>query len=227
MSNLEEGVANDWVEHPGGGWVVRNNKIVWEQRMRTYEACSHPDDWRREFFNPDTNKWHKEKYSPPRFFNAGVWETVVPKSVRAFFERTGQVPPSPQNMPLQNEGVGSKSDQPLAEVLFNGKCPPGTKDDGAKVKWEFLPFKQLEHVARVGMYGSKKYAPENWKHVENGKMRYWNAAMRHLTEWKEEGPNDKGSGLRHLAHAAANCILALWFEDKEMAEQNKESKSDG
>lgn len=136
--------------------------------------------------------------------------------------------PSPLNKALNLEGVGSET-LPESEFFF-GNCPPGTKDDGDKVAWRYFPFKSAEHVNRVLMYGAKRYAPDNWKKVEDGKMRYFDAAMRHLAAWKEEGANDigpKGSGLRHLAHAATCCLFALWFEDQEMNQINTEIKDDG
>lgn len=138
-----------------------------------------------------------------------------------------KLPPCPQTMPLENKEVGSESDQPEVPTLFTGKCPPGTKDDGGKETFRYMPFKALAEVNKVLAYGAHKYAESNWVHVEDGKMRYWDAAMRHLTAWKEEGPRDtgpKGSGLRHLAHAATCCLFAIWFE---MQEESKENKNNG
>ena len=136
--------------------------------------------------------------------------------------------PPPLQVPApQNEGVGSESER---SDLFQGNCKAGTKDDGGKTLWRYMPWKSLRHVADVLAYGAKKYAPDNWKKVEDGKMRYFDAAMRHLTDWKEDGPFDngpKGSGLRHLAHAACCCLFALWFEDQEMKQKDEEIKGYG
>ena len=140
---------------------------------------------------------------------------------------SNEVPPPLDQPGPSFEGVGSKLPE---SAFYHGKCPPGTKDDGGKTLWRYMPWKSLRHVADVLAYGARRYAPDNWKKVEDGKMRYFDAAMRHLTDWKEDGPLDsgpKGSGLRHLAHAACCCLFALWFEDQEMKQKDEESKSDG
>ncbi len=121
--------------------------------------------------------------------------------------------PLPSQEGPPNEGVGSENAPDLN--LFTGNCAPGTKDDKAKESFRYMPWKALREVNLVLAYGARKYAENNWQQVPDGKMRYFDAAMRHLTTWREEGPLDtgpKGSGLRHLAHAACCCLFALWFE---------------
>ncbi len=230
--NPENPTRNAWVVSPIGTrdmYVVNEYDIWRDAAVETIKTpCPyakgdeveyrHNGQWREAHFV----ELHKDKRR--HILHDGlsiIW--ALPEDVR-----WRKAPPPLQVPAPQNEGVGSKSEQ--SGDLFKGACKEGTKDDGGKVMYRYLPFTSLEHVNRVLMYGAHKYAPDNWKKVGDGKMRYFDAAMRHLAAWKEEGPKDdgpKGSGLRHLAHAATCCLFALWFEDQELNKANTESKDNG
>lgn len=62
--------------------------------------------------------------------------------------------------------------------------------------------------------GAEKYGDWNWTHIGEPK-RYVAAALRHLMQ-AQISENDEETGLPHLAHAAASCLIAL--------ELSKESK---
>lgn len=91
-------------------------------------------------------------------------------------------------------------------------CPHATtgsqKHDGGKDRWDLLPLAPVRAVVRVLTYGAKKYAPGAWKLVPEGRDRYFSAALRHLTAWRDGEQLDVESGLPHLAHAAC-CVLFL------------------
>lgn len=94
------------------------------------------------------------------------------------------------------------------------KAAPGMKYDGEKARMSLLPFGALELVARVMTYGAKKYAPNNWKTLENAEERYANAMLRHFKAWQsgerlDDGPG--GSGLPHLAQVACNALFLCAF----------------
>jgi hypothetical protein len=91
------------------------------------------------------------------------------------------------------------------------KCA-GVKHDAGKVQWQFLPFGEVEDVARVTDFGARKYAPDNWKHVPNAKERYFSAAMRHLVAWRTKEKNDPETGHSHLAHACCCLLFLMWFD---------------
>lgn len=114
----------------------------------------------------------------------------------------------------------------------------GRKNDNGKRQWHLLPIEPINEIIKVLEFGAKKYEPDNWKFVENRKIRYFNAAMRHLTLWQQgyindgdESGNEKEeliekmdkSGLNHLAHAAC-CLLFLLHGDmnKERVKINKD-----
>jgi hypothetical protein len=84
----------------------------------------------------------------------------------------------------------------------------GKKSDGGKLQWTIIPFKALEPVVRVLMFGAKKYGRENWRKVSP--QRYKDALLRHvLTDEKV----DKDTGEKHYAHAIC-CLLFLLMLDE-------------
>jgi hypothetical protein len=52
----------------------------------------------------------------------------------------------------------------------------------------------------------------NWKHVANGEVRYYDAAMRHIGARHAGEINDPESKLPHLGHAMCCLIFWLWFD---------------
>lgn len=85
----------------------------------------------------------------------------------------------------------------------------GRKDDQGKLSWDLLPFSATEQVLKVLMHGAKRYGEFDWKLVDDGERRYWNAAMRHLIAYQQGETLDPDSGLPHLAHAACSVLFAL------------------
>jgi hypothetical protein len=90
----------------------------------------------------------------------------------------------------------------------------GIKFDSDKTKWRLLPWKQIEHVVKVLMFGIKKgYPPNNWKYVEDGETRYFEALIRHALAYESGQKIDPESGLPHLAHAVCCALFMMWFDD--------------
>lgn len=95
---------------------------------------------------------------------------------------------------------------------------PGRKDDGygtlnEKRRWELLPWGATGRVVDVLTFGARKYAPENWRVVPEGRRRYYAAAIRHLTLWWLGERYDAESGLPHLACAACDVLFLLDLEE--------------
>lgn len=84
----------------------------------------------------------------------------------------------------------------------------GRKDDFDKLRYDLLPDGPIQEIVEVLTFGAKKYAPDNWRKVEDGHSRYYAALQRHLAAWRMGERNDPESGLTHLAHAAC-CLLFL------------------
>jgi hypothetical protein len=84
----------------------------------------------------------------------------------------------------------------------------GRKFDGEKARMDLLHPAFLVDVSKVLTFGARKYAPDNWKKVRHGRLRYFGAILRHLYAWKTGETNDPETGLPHLAHAAC-CLMFL------------------
>ena len=87
-----------------------------------------------------------------------------------------------------------------------------------KRRWTLIPWKMMGWIVDAMCSGLTKYKAESWKDVENGENYYYDALLRHITEYREalEDGNvkkefDDQSGLHHLAHAGCNSIIVLWF----------------
>lgn len=108
------------------------------------------------------------------------------------------------------------------------KLTEPTKYDEGKLRWDLVPWRQLEKVVKVIDHGATKYAPDNWKGL--GADRWFAAALRHLTAWKEGEKGDEDSGLDHLAHAACSILFLMWTDDHNASfgmsilEQQKENQ---
>ena len=90
----------------------------------------------------------------------------------------------------------------------------GIKYDSEKLRWDLLPFEEIEQIVDVLTFGSKKYTDDNWKKVPNQKKRYFSAMMRHISAWKKGEILDKETNINHLAHAGCCLLFLLWGDRK-------------
>lgn len=88
----------------------------------------------------------------------------------------------------------------------------GVKFDGQKPRFDLVPPHIEEEVAKVLEFGARKYAPDNWKKVPDGKRRYLAALGRHVNAYKRGEQCDPETGLHHLAHAIC-CAMFLGEAD--------------
>jgi hypothetical protein len=87
----------------------------------------------------------------------------------------------------------------------------GMKFDRGKTQYSLVPPRALHDLAEVMTYGADKYAPDNWRKVDDPENRYYNALMRHLEAYRRGEGVDPESGLPHLAHVMANATFLLEF----------------
>lgn len=95
----------------------------------------------------------------------------------------------------------------------------GMKNDLGKTDWLIYPFETAEHVAKVMMYGEKKYARDNWKTVDW--KRNLNACLRHIVAFLLGETKDKDSGFHPLEHALCDLTFVVW---KVLDEQKGDEK---
>jgi hypothetical protein len=103
----------------------------------------------------------------------------------------------------------------IQEAEKQAICPPGTKYDNDKIRWELLPYKELGEIAKVFTLGAKKYADFNWVHVKPFRSRYFGALMRHITAWYEGETKDPETNCSHLAHAGCCLLFLMWGDNNQ------------
>lgn len=86
----------------------------------------------------------------------------------------------------------------------------GIKYDNGKLRWGLLPYDALSSVVRVMMAGSKKYSDFNWQKIDDIPGRYFDACMRHLTQWRQGETIDGETGESHLSHAVCCLLFMIW-----------------
>lgn len=91
----------------------------------------------------------------------------------------------------------------------------GRKDDTGKNRLDLIEPEFIESVGKVLTFGANKYEPNNWQNVDDGKDRYYAAALRHLMAYRKGEEKDPESGLSHLEHVACNIMFLLHFEREE------------
>ena len=102
-----------------------------------------------------------------------------------------------------------KKKQPL-------KSDGDIKADGGKLRYDLLPPKAIEGIAKIFTYGASKYDDNNWLKSEYPD-RYYAACMRHLAEIRKGTIVDPESGLYHFDHAIVSLIMyrELYFKQQE------------
>lgn len=86
----------------------------------------------------------------------------------------------------------------------------GVKHDQAKARFDLIPPAAEKLLADVLTFGATKYAPNNWKLLEDASERYIAAALRHINAHRRGEALDDETELPHLAHAM--CCLAFILE---------------
>lgn len=99
------------------------------------------------------------------------------------------------------------------EAMQQMLATEGRKYDTGKPDYTLLPWDAVEEIVKVLDFGARKYARDNWKHVEGAETRYLAAALRHITAHARGEKDDPETGISHLAHAGC-CILFLLSLEK-------------
>ena len=73
------------------------------------------------------------------------------------------------------------------------------------------PYQIIVDIEEVLQYGAKKYSPNSWQKVPNGRTRYASAFYRHLKKTFNKEDCDEESGLPHVKHLKTNLMFMAWF----------------
>jgi hypothetical protein len=100
----------------------------------------------------------------------------------------------------------------IDHVEFIVTSKKGIKYDDGKLQWSLVPWDALQGCVRVLEEGAKKYAPDNWKTVPDGRKRYKDALLRHMLAYCGGETTDEEFGASHLDHAMCNLLFLKWLD---------------
>lgn len=151
---------------------------------------------------------------PTEEMSPGEWATLCTMEdeelARRVMEDTSQITADDWGAAMKDSVITT-----LVPQLSIASPIVGMKFDQNKLDWSLLPLEPIEVVLKVLMFGAKKYAPGNWKHVDDHERRYYNAAMRHLASWQKGEQCDPETGINHLGHAICCLIFLLGRADEQ------------
>lgn len=92
----------------------------------------------------------------------------------------------------------------------------GVKFDGGKARWDLMPSRPMDELARVFTIGAIKYGERNWeKGIKWGKI--FAAMMRHAWAWWGGEIYDPVDGQHHLASVAWGALVLMEYEQTHAA----------
>jgi len=90
------------------------------------------------------------------------------------------------------------------------KNDPKGEAGAKKTPLHLVPPSGKAAVAKVMSLGADKYGPWNWRESDNVcASTYVGAINRHLDAWWSGELIDPESGVSHLAHIAASCMILI------------------
>jgi hypothetical protein len=95
--------------------------------------------------------------------------------------------------------------------MEQSKQEAATKYDAGKLRYDLIPARPLEELARVYTIGCKKYADRNWEKGMSW-MRIVGAMMRHLWRWVRGERYDQETGQHHLSSVAWGTFALIEYE---------------
>lgn len=100
--------------------------------------------------------------------------------------------------------------------------PKAAKHDTGKPTFDLIPWLPLQELGKLYEFGANKYARNNWKKGMRW-SRCYNALLRHLKAWWEDGEtNDPETGCHHLSSVAWCAFTLIWYELKGVGEDDRD-----
>jgi len=81
-----------------------------------------------------------------------------------------------------------------------------------KIRYDLIPPKPIEELAKVFTYGSLKYDSDNWRKGMRWRKNVIGPLKRHLEKWIRGEKHDNESGLLHLSHVLWNVCALMEYE---------------
>lgn len=101
----------------------------------------------------------------------------------------------------------------------------GIKHDAEKDPWHLLPWDSVRAVAKVMMYGSRKYAPRNWERGMDW-SRLFRATTEHMNSWWMGEDLDPETRFSHLWHAGCCILFLIAFEIRGIGKDDRPKMSE-
>lgn len=86
----------------------------------------------------------------------------------------------------------------------------GLRFNSNKLKWSLVPFKALEPMVEVLMFGANKYAPNNWK-KGLPYTEICESLLRHTYSFLRGQNRDSESKLLEVGHILCNALFLSWM----------------
>lgn len=120
--------------------------------------------------------------------------------------------------------VEDQQPDPSAEKITK---PSNPKDviGSTKPPLHHIPCGPLFEIGGALLSGACKYGAHNWRVVGVRSDVYYDALLRHVMQWWEGEDADAESGMSHLAHAAACCIILMDAEKLGKLSDNRPPKA--
>lgn len=110
---------------------------------------------------------------------------------------------------IEEEVVVSDEDKTIiAEIVEPLAMKEKVIEGNIKPRMSLLPQAAILEVAKVLTYGANKYDAYNFSKGEED-TTYADACLRHINQYLMNNDIDNESKCHHLAHAAANLLMAL------------------
>ncbi len=87
-----------------------------------------------------------------------------------------------------------------------------------KPRYDLLPFDVLDQVAKAFAHGAEKHGDFNWRDEPTDQDEHFDAALRHLSAWKQNRLIDPDSGEHTLAHVIARVMILAGLENMALCE---------
>jgi len=125
---------------------------------------------------------------------------------------------TPDMVSGSNEGLNDLMDK--TQALMNKVGHKALRYNEGKVELSLIDPGALEELARVLMFGSQKYARDNWK-----KGLKWtqiiDSMWRHMNKILQGQDHDEETGLLHAAHIMCNAMFLCHHMANEVGEDDR------